>query len=166
MNCLIRLRQPVGTVAPFSTSRFVSTFPHPSRAHCGAWPPPPRASLGHGREGQCTQCRKSSRHARTLVTDYVGRFPFIAFMGRHVERSYVAPSPTLSPCRDHTSARTDPSSTFTDPLTFSDLAAEPFADLSMTGSSSIHLPATQPEQMNSSDRETHVSARPRLVATN
>jgi len=118
MNCLIKLRQPHRHGGTFLTSRFVTAFPYPSRAHCGAWPPPPRASLGHGREGQCTQCRKSSRHARTLVTGYVGRFPFIAFMGRHVERAYVAPSTTLSPCRDHTSARTDPSSTFTDPLPF------------------------------------------------
>ena len=101
-----------------------------------------------------------------LATNYGGRFPFIALMSRHIERSYIhhpRPSSTLLPCPEHTIA--DSSSTFTSPLPFSDLAVESFAELSTSGSSalhSIHLPATQPQPMN---REAHISARSRLVAT-
>jgi hypothetical protein len=143
---LLDLVNPVGYLSPPAAPPPPSlSLPVPTGV---IGPPPPRASLGRGRES-CPVLQAVNTCA-DVATCCGGRFPFIALMSRHIEPSYICHprlSSTLLPCLDHTIVWTDPSFTFTLPLPSSDLTAESSAELLTSCFSDlrpIHLPATQP----------------------
>ena len=85
INRLVRLRQPRRHFSPPADPPPPSlSLPAPTG---GTWPPPPRASLGHGRESCLVP--QAVKTCPDVATNYGGRFPFIALMSRHIERSYI-----------------------------------------------------------------------------
>ena len=89
INRLVRLRPPhrhlSPPAAPPSTAR---SLPAPIS---DTWPPPPPPELLLPVAENHAQYHKLFKTCSVVATNYDGRFPFIAFMSRHFQRSYVQP---------------------------------------------------------------------------
>ena len=93
INRLLRLRQPHRHLSPPAAPP--SAPPSTARSQpapiSDIWPPPPPPELLLPMAENHAQYHKLFKTCSVVATNYDGRFPFIAFMSRHFQRSYVQP---------------------------------------------------------------------------